>query len=112
MANTDSYIVMGDDAEIVVELKKDKALFNIPLTAIIKAALVTTDHKQILIPEVSVANNHPDGDWTISTIVVPFTEEQTSAIPYDGMALIEVQVNDSGKLTFFTDIQVLSGKVA
>ena len=112
MASSDSFIVMGDDADIIVDLAKDRAAFDIPLTATIRAALVTTDHKTVLIPDVAVSNSHPDGDWSIAQIVVPFPEAATSLIPYEGVALIEIQVNDDGKLTFFTDIQVVRGNIA
>lgn len=113
MPNTKTpYLVTGDDAELPVVLYKNNATFNIQLTATVKASLVTVDHKTVLIPEVGVLSSFTGSDWANSKVIVKFDMNQTGAIPYGGMALLEIQVDDDGKLTFFADVEIVLGNIA
>ena len=111
-----SIITTGDDAAIPVQLKKKvsgkKVSFNIDAGATIKAVLVSLDRETILSGVVTLNNAATGTDLSTSLVVVEFTEVETTAITATGEALLEVQVNDGGKLTWTADITVVKGNIA
>lgn len=105
-------IVTGDDVSLLAKLKLDGASFAIDSGATVKGSLVSMD-KTILIAAVTVLSTEPGADWSISEVVVPFTSSATAAIPDSelGDALLEVQVDDSGKDTWFLSTDIEKGTI-
>lgn len=104
-------IVTGDDAVLPVELKKDEASFVIDSSATIKAAVVSKNKKTVLIPVVDVLESNTGSVWPSSLVVVQFTSAQTSAITRYGEAILEIQVDDGGKITWFAPVQIEQGTI-
>jgi len=99
-------IVSGDDTAISITLKKNNATFDIPTaTATVTAAVISTDKRTQYITGTSVISSTQGSDWPNSLVVVEFTSTQTSTLPTGG-ALVEVQVEDNGKLTWFGSIKM------
>jgi hypothetical protein len=105
-------LVTGDDNAIPVTLKKNGATFVISAGATIKAQLVSLDHKTTYSPVVEVNKATPGTDLSKSLVVAVFAPETTSAIVYQGKALLEIQVDDSGKKTWFPAIEIRRGNIA
>lgn len=106
-------IVTGDDTIITAQLLKNGSNFRIDSGANIKASLITKDRRNILIPPVTADSNEVDSDWFNSLIIIKFTSAETDAIPKNkiGGALLEIQVNDGGKLTWFQTVKILQGTI-
>ena len=104
-------IVSGDDTAITITLKKDDATFDIPLTSTVTAAVISTDKRTQYIADTSVLSGTSGSDWPNSLVIVEFTSAQTSTIPSGG-ALVEVQVDDNGKLTWFGSIKMTGDTIA
>lgn len=107
-----AFIVTGDDSVLPVELKKNDQTFVIDPTATVKAAVISKNKKTVLIPEVTVLEGTEGSSWATSTIVVTFTSLETGAITRLGDAILEVQVDDNGKTTWFAPIKIEKGTIA
>ena len=105
-------LVTGDDVAVPVKLKKDGLTFNIPLTATIQAAIVSADHSQTLAGPVAVLSSAAGSDWANSLVVAKFTSAQTDGILEYKPALLEVEVNDNGRQTWFGDVRIVKGQIA
>lgn len=105
-------IVTGDDVSLLAKLKVDGVSFVIDPGATVKGSLVSMD-KTVLIAAVTVLSTEPGADWTISNVVIPFSEAETLAIPDSelGDALLEVQVDDGGKDTWFLSTSIEKGTI-
>jgi len=107
-----SIIVTGDDVALPVTLKKDGAAFVIDPGAVVKAALVDTDRQTILAGPVTCANNAVGANWAQSLVVVAMSSAVTGAITAYDSALLEIQVDDGGKLTWFVSVSIVKGSIA
>ena len=105
-------IVTGDDVALPVTLKKDGAVFAIDAGATVQAALVSLDRSTVLAGPVTCSNVATGADWPNSLVIVPFDSTTTSSITATGKALLEIQVNDSGKLTWFVTVDIEKGTIA
>jgi len=106
-----STIVTGDDVSLPVTLKKDGATFIINGGATVKASLVSENKDTVLIAPVTVLEANPGSDWANSLVVVQFTSIETGALTAYNPSLLEIQVDDSGKLTWFASINVDRGTI-
>ncbi len=104
-------IVTGDDIAIPVTLKKDGATFAIDAGATIKARLVSSDHKTTYSDEIDQSNVAPGADWDNSLVVVAFGSAETVEITHQGVAALEIQVDDSGKRTWFVTVNIVKGNI-
>lgn len=104
-------LVTGDDTVLSVTLKKNSSTFNIDTGATILASLVTPNHINIIMSPVAVLSTAPGADWANSLLVIELTSAQTEAITSYGDALLEIQVDDNGKTTFFANINVTKGTI-
>jgi len=109
-----SVIVTGDDVALPVTLKKDGATFTIDPGATVQASIISVDRSVALIPAVTCSNAATGADWANSLLIVAFTSTETAAIldANLGAALLEIQVDDSGKLTWFVSIDIVKGTIA
>jgi hypothetical protein len=105
-------LVTGDDTTIPVTLKKNGVTFIIGAEATIKARLVSLDHKTTYTAEVEVDKGETGTDLSKSLVVASFSPTATSAIDYQGKALLEIQVDDGGKKTWFAAIEIKRGNIA
>jgi len=56
----------------------------------------------------------PGGDWAVSKVVVEIPTATTSAISYQGLAIIEIKIDDPdgiGEKTFFTTVKIRKGNI-
>ena len=105
-------IVVGSDNNLGLTLTKNETTFTIDPGATVKAALISLDRKTKYAGDVTSLESHPDADWANSLIIVPFTESDLSAVTYQGNALLEVQVDESGtKTTWFEGVAIVQGLV-
>jgi len=104
-------LVPGDDTSFPVELEKDHAAFLINGSATILAAVTTKNKNKVLIPATAVVEAAPGSDWANSLVVVEFTEAQTELVTHFGSALLEIQVDDGGKTTWFAPITIIKGTI-
>ena len=105
-------IVTGDDVALPVTLKKDGAVFAIDAGATVQAALVSLDRSTVLAGPVTCSNVATGADWANSLVMVEFNSATSGAITAYGKALLEIQVNDSGKLTWFVTVDIEKGTIA
>lgn len=104
-------LVKGDDVSLSVTLKKNNATFIIPVTATVEASIVKSDHETVLLAPIEQSESAPGADWANSLVIVAFTSAQTSTIAQTGEVLLEIQVDDNGKTTFFAVINIVSGTI-
>lgn len=110
-------IVTGDDSNLPVNLYKKDATgtdisFTIAPTATVKASLISADKAQVLIAPVTCLEAAAGADWANSLVIIPFTSADTVGVKVTGDALVEIQVDDGGKLTWFTGITISRGTIA
>lgn len=110
-------LVTGDDVSIPVTLKQGAdvaslATFTINPSATVTACIVSTGKNEQYSAEVTCNNAATGADWANSLVIVEFTSAQTNAITHVGTAMLEIQVNDSGKTTYYQQIKILSDTIA
>lgn len=104
-------LVTGDDVTLPVTLKKNGATFVISTTAVVKARLVSMDHARALSDEVSQSHAVAGADWANSLVIVALPGDITGAISGHGNALLEIQVDYSGKTTWFIPVSIVQGHI-
>ena len=114
-------LTTGDDSQIPVQLYKVSNgvynKFNINGSAVIKASVVSLNHKNILVAPVVVVDDTLGDDWADSLIKVKFTEADTVDIKDRqlGTAILEIQVDESvsggGKTTWNIPIKLRKGTI-
>lgn len=109
-------ITTGDDAAVPVQLYKKqgkvKSTFVIDAGATIKAVLTSIDRLTVISAEVIIDNTATGADLATSLVIVELTEAQTEAITLLGDAIVEIQVDDGGKLTWTTGVFIRKGNIA
>lgn len=107
-------IVTGDDVSLLATLKKDDATFTIDPGATVKAALVSHDHTEVYTDAVVQSSASPGADWANSLVQVIMDGDATSSIAVadQGAALLEVQVDETIKETWFGNVQIIKGQIA
>lgn len=103
--------VTGDDIVVPVTLKKDGVVFAINTSAVVKAALVRTSHENKLCNEVTQSNATVGANWATSLVVISIPSANTINLDFQGAALLEIQVDDSGKLTWFVPVNIVKGVI-
>lgn len=111
MASKTSTIITGDGASLPTTLRINGATFTIQSSAIVKAAIIDNSHSVVLAGPVSVLEATTGSDWANSKIVPVFSENQTASLPV-GSALVEIQVDDGGKTTWHTGINIEKGLIS
>lgn len=107
-------IATGYDIAVGVDLILNNAPFPIDQSAIIKAALVSSDHKiAYTSTPIDVIEATPGSDWDAGRIVIDITATSTATIDYQGLALIEIKVTIDGKSSppFFVPIKLVKGQI-
>lgn len=107
-------LITGDDIAIPVTLKINGQTFTIPPTATVEAQLVLPDHTGTWPGALKAVQSEsaPGADWANSLVMVEFAGADTVAIADQGKALIEIQVDDNGKRTWFVTVKVVLGQIA
>jgi len=99
-------LVTGDDIQMLVTLLKDGATFNINAGATVHARLIDVGKENPYMDAIVQSNTAPGADWPNSLVTVEFASADTADIAYQGPALLEVQVDDNGKSTWFETVQI------
>jgi hypothetical protein len=110
-------LVTGDPLIKKINLLKvndsGESAFNIPTSGVpVTVAVVSNDHARRLTSEVAVSSAESGSDWSTSTIVVNIDKVETEAIDEIGLALLEIQVNDSDEITWFHPVNIVNGLIA
>lgn len=103
-------LVTGDDISIEQTLTKNGVVFSIDSGATIQAAMITRNYAKLVDP-VSVLEATVGSDWGNSHIIIEFPEAATTALTDVGPIFIEIQVNDGGKLTWFSKTEIVKGTI-
>lgn len=106
---TTPVLVTGDDINISVTLKKNGVVFTIALNASVKARLVSTNHETPLSEEVAQASGTSGANWPQSLVVVVIPAATSKKVAVQGDALLEIQVSDAGKTTWFVPVILVKG---
>jgi len=104
-------LVTGDDLAIPVTLKKDGVVFAIADTATVKARLVSVDHDAVYCDEIGQSKDTTGADWSNSLVVVVVASTDTVDMTHQGLALLEIQVDDDGKRTWFVIVNIVTGNI-
>lgn len=105
-------LVTGDDIVLPVTLTKKGLTFSINPAATIVARLVATDRESVYTAEIAQVTAHANADLPNSLIVIVFTNADTVGITFQGGALLEIQVDDGGKQTWFASVRIKRGQIA
>ena len=105
------YLVTGDDIAIEITLTKNDVVFAIDSGATIQASLLTLDKRVILVAPVAVLEATVGSDWANSKIIVTFEDTDTEDLEVFGNIYLEVQVDDGGKLTWFSGVELVQGTI-
>jgi hypothetical protein len=106
-------IVTGDDVLLPATLKKDNQTFTIAPTAIVQARIVSTNNQQVYSAVASQSSSTAGADWANSLVMVSLPSSLTIEINFQGKCELEVQVEDnSGKTTWFSEVEVKRGNIA
>jgi hypothetical protein len=104
-------LVSGDDIVMSVQLYKDGATFNINAGATVEARLVSLEHDEYYTDPVVQSNSAPGAAWATSLVTVEFAEADTLNVTHQGAALLEIQVDDNGKSTWFEGVAIVTGTI-
>lgn len=110
-------LVTGDDLSFPTVLRKKPfgssiySTFSIDPGATIFARLVSTDRENVYTPEIAQVTDEQGADLANSLIIIAFTSAETIDIAHQGGALLEVQVDDGGKLTWFASVRINRGQI-
>ena len=104
-------LTTGDDAQIEARLTKKGSSFAISAGATAKATLTALDRTLIISPIVELDMVAAGVDLGNSILVVKFTAAESAAITELGEVLLEIQVDDGGKLTWTRQITVRNGNI-
>jgi CheY-specific phosphatase CheX len=108
---TTPIIVTGDDMRQPVQLTINSLPFAIGLAGTVKARLVTLDHKTALTVVVDQSRSAAGADWSASLVVVEMPPTATAPIAEYGPSLLEVQVDDVIKETWFIPVTIVQGHI-
>ena len=114
---TTPILVTGDDETYPTVLRKKATgatvftTFVIDAGAVIVARLVSSDKESAYTPEIAQITVQAGADLPNSTIIIKFTSADTIGITFQGAALLEIQVDDGGKQTWFTPIKIDRGQI-
>ena len=104
-------LVTGDDITLPVTLKKKGLTFVIDAGATIVARLVSADRESVYTPEIAQTTAAVGADLANSLIILTFASADTALVTHQGSALLEIQVDDGGKLTWFTSVRIVRGQI-
>ena len=105
-------IVTGDNVALQVTLKKNGSTFLINSGATVEASLIGNAHEEVFVAAVAQSSGTSGADWANSVVVVIFSPTDTENVTHKGEAVLEIQVDDSGKTTFFADLEIAQGTIA
>ena len=105
-------LVTGDDITLPVTLTKKGLTFPIDPGAAITARLVSSDRESVYTAEIPQVTNHANADLPNSLIILVFVSTDTVGVLFQGSALLEIQVNDGGKQTWFASVRINRGQIA
>ena len=109
---TTPIFITGDDISVPITLTKNGVTFTISNSAIVKTRLVTTNHGSALSEDVTQSHLTAGANWAASLLVVVLGSAATVKIAQQGLATLEIQVDDGGKTTWFVDVQIVRGQIA
>jgi|GEM_PF-1843367 hypothetical protein len=90
-------LTTGYDAHFVITLKKIvndvSSTFDIPITATVQAAIISSDRSSLLVDPVTVDHTDGEGDWSASKIVVDIPKSSLGSVKV-GEIKMEIKVSD------------------
>lgn len=107
--STTQTIYTGDEVRQAVTLKKDGAVFAIDSSATVEAMFIYADETTSATYTVLEATT--GSDWANSLVVVSLTSAE-SALLKEGIATLEIQVDDGGELTWQQKITITKGYIS
>ena len=105
-------LVTGDDIVLPVTLKKNGVTFTIAPTAVVYAMLVNKTRTKKYTESIAQLNSATGADWANSLVVVELASVDTIEIPNSvNSELLEIQVNDDGRRTWFATVDIIKGNI-
>lgn len=102
-------LTTGGDFTALINLTKDGVAFDIPLGTQVEAALLTYDRSELISTIVLSDSGAAGSDWSASTIVVDIGSVETTDFLTYGKVWLQIMVNDTKKLAFFTNVIINKG---
>lgn len=88
-----SSFTTGDSRPYPMQLTINDQPFEIPISSVVKAQIISSDKKKVLSSSPAIClSSDTDADWATSKVSVKFPREATASIRIQGDALLEVQV--------------------
>lgn len=109
-------LVQGDDENFAVQLTRNGSSFSIDAGATVEASIVGAGRTKthvgpVTLSNAAVADDGTSADWSTALVVVSFTSAQMDACP-KGIFELEIQVDDSGKTSWFQGVKVEGDTIA
>lgn len=109
-------VTTGDPVVCLVQLTKitdaGEISFDIPINAVVKAALVDRDKETKLTADSTCDSAAADADWSQSLVYVDIPKTETENITQRGPAWLELQVFDQIEITWHIPITIQKGHIS
>lgn len=105
-------IITGTDRQLTATWKIGDVVTPISTSGIVRFRLVSRD-KETTYTDILIADkDHADADWPAGKIILIFPAAATVDIAVQGLAEVELQVDDGGeKLGTFFSVNIVKGNI-
>ena len=105
-------IITGTDRQLTATWKIGDTVTPITDDAVVRFVLVSKNKETPYTAILTANKNHPDADWANGKIILIFPANETVDLEIQGMAEVELQVDDNGeKLGTFFAVNVVRGNI-
>jgi len=105
-------IITGTDRQLTATWKIGDTVTPISSSGVVRFRLVSRDKATTYTAILTANKDHPDADWANGKIILIFLAAETVDITVQGLAEVELQVDDGGeKLGTFFSVNIVKGNI-
>lgn len=105
-------IITGTDRQLTATWKIGDIVTPISTDGVVRFRLVSSDKETTYTDVLTADKDHADADWSNGKIILIFPSAATVAIAVQGLAQVELQVDDGGeKLGAFFSVNIVKGNI-
>ncbi len=105
-------IITGTDRQLTATWQIGNTTTPISDSGVVRFRLVSRDKNTTYTNILTANKDHPDADWSAGTIILIFPAAATVDIATQGLASVELQVDDGGeKLGTFFAVNIVKGNI-